>query len=229
MRETVDMPTVVFLVDIDNTLLDNDRVKAAMEAGIRSLAGDTGAREFWEVYEEVRREFDYVDLPGTLARFRMRRPDLRKFPQLSAMLLNYPFEEDLYPGAMAVVEHLKAMGTVVVLSDGDPVFQPAKIGRIGVADAVDCNVLIYAHKERHLNEVRALYPADKYVLVDDKPGVLARAKSVMGAQLTTVHVRQGKYAAIDEGDVDLAPDIRLGGIAEVLELTVSDFISGRRG
>jgi len=223
------MPTIVFLVDIDNTLLDNDRVKAAMEAGIRSLAGDDGAQEFWAVYEEVRRELDYVDLPGTLARFRARRPDLRKFPQLSAMLLNYPFEADLYPGAMAVVDHLKALGAVVVLSDGDPVFQPAKIGRIGVADAVDCNVLIYAHKERHLNEVRALYPADHYVLIDDKPGVLTRAKSVMGTQLTTVHVRQGKYATVEGGEAAPGADIALDRIAQVLDLGASDFLGSQGG
>lgn len=216
-------PALVFLVDIDNTLLDGDRVKAAMEAGIRGLAGDTGAQEFWDLYEEVRRELDYVDLPRTLARFRARRPDLRKFPQMSAMLLNYPFEQDLYPRALEVVEHLKAMGTVVVLSDGDPVFQPAKIGRIGVADAVDSNVLIYAHKERHVNEVRALYPAERYVLIDDKPGVLARAKSVLGQQLTSVHVRQGKYATLNEDAAEARADIELDGIAGVLDLSAGDF------
>lgn len=219
------MAALVFLVDIDNTLLDNDRVKAAMEAGIRGLAGDAGAQEFWEVYEQVRRELDYVDLPVTLARFRARRPDLRRFPQMSALLLNYPFEEDLYPDAMAVVAHLRSMGTVVVLSDGDPVFQPAKIGRIGVADAVDSNVLIYAHKERHLNEVRDLYPADRYVLIDDKPGVLARAKSVLGQQLTTVHVHQGKYAVHEESE-EIQADIELEAIAGVLKLTEADFAPG---
>ncbi|MFN2463478.1 MAG: HAD family hydrolase [Candidatus Dormibacteria bacterium] len=223
------MAQLVFLVDIDNTLLDNDRVKAAMEAGIRGLAGDEGAEQFWAVYEEVRKEFDYVDLPGTLARFRTLRPDLRKFPQMSAMLLNYPFEEDLYPAAMDVVRHLHSMGTVVVLSDGDPVFQPAKIGRIGVADAVDSNVLIYAHKERHLAEVQRLYPADHYVLIDDKPGVLSRAKRVMGARLTSVHVRQGKYATVDDPSDQLAPDVELAGIAEVLRLGPQDFANHRAG
>ena len=217
------MTKLVFLVDIDNTLLDNDRVKAAMEAGIRGLAGDDGARDFWEIYEEVRRELDYVDLPVTLARFRARRPDLRRFAQMSALLLNYPFEKDLYPEAMAVVAHLRTMGTVVVLSDGDPVFQPAKIGRIGVADAVDSNVLIYAHKERHLNEVRDLYPADHYVLIDDKSGVLARAKTVLGDGLTAVHVHQGKYATHDEPGVEPGPDIELDGIADVLKLSAEDF------
>ena len=222
------MPTLVFLVDIDNTLLDNDRVKAAMEAGIRNLAGEDGAQDFWRAYEEVRQELDYVDLPVTLARFRARRPDLRMFPQMSALLLNYPFESDLYPRAMEVVAHLRDMGTVVVLSDGDPVFQPAKIGRIGVADAVDSNVLIYAHKERHLNEVRDLYPADHYVLIDDKAGVLARAKLVLGDQLTTVHVHQGKYATHDEGDEVPRSDIELDGIAEVLNLRLAQFL-GRAG
>ena len=215
------MPTLVFLIDIDNTLLDNDRVKAGMEAEIRRLAGEEGSKQFWNLYEMVRRELDYVDVPLTLGRFRTLRPDLRTFPQLSSMLLGYPFENDLYPHAMEVVKHLKTFGTVVILSDGDPVFQPAKIGRIGVADAVDSNVLIYAHKEQHLDEVLRLYPADHYVLIDDKPGILGRIKAVLNDRLTTVHVRQGKYATVDDGDP--APDITLDGIADVLHLAERDF------
>ena len=216
------MPSLVFLIDIDNTLLDNDRVKAGMGSEILRLAGADGSEQFWNLYEEVRKELDYVDVPLTLARFRKLRPDLRKFPQLSAMLLGYPFEDDLYPRALEVVAHLKALGTVVILSDGDPVFQPAKIGRIGVADAVDSNVLIYAHKEQHLDEVIALYPAGHYVLVDDKPGILSRIKKVLAERLTTIHVRQGKYATAETDDVP--PDITLDGIADVLGLREPDFL-----
>ncbi|MGI8609660.1 MAG: HAD family hydrolase [Candidatus Dormibacteria bacterium] len=219
------MAPLVFLIDIDNTLLDNDRVKAGMESEIRRLAGEEGSEQFWNLYEVVRRELDYVDVPLTLGRFRSVRADLRTFPQLSAMLLGYPFEDDLYPEAMKVVQHLKAFGTVVVLSDGDPVFQPAKIGRIGVADAVDSNVLVYAHKEQHLEEVLSLYPADHYVLIDDKAGILGRIKAVLRERLTTIHVRQGKYAT---GDVaaepeGAPPDITVGGIADVLQLGEHDF------
>ena len=219
------MRALVFLVDIDNTLLDNDRVKAGMESRIRQLAGKSGADDFWMVYEEVRKELDYVDLPMTLARFGALRPDVRKFPQISAMLLGYPFEDDLFPRAMDVVSHLKAMGTVVVLSDGDPVFQPAKIGRIGVADAVDSNVLIYAHKERHLDEVCDLYPASHYVLVDDKPDVLGKAKRHLDDRLTTVHVRQGKYAG--PARTRPQPDISVDAIAGVLDLTRADLTAPR--
>ncbi|MEA2682473.1 MAG: hypothetical protein QOK05_801 [Chloroflexota bacterium] len=217
------MPALAFLIDIDNTLIDNDRVKADMEARIKELAGDGGSEQFWGVYEDVRRELDYVDLPITLARFRGLRPDVRKFPQMSAMLLGYPFEDALYPQAMDVVAHLKELGTVVVLSDGDPVFQPAKIARIGVADLVDSNVLIYAHKEEHLDDVMDLYPARHYVLVDDKPGILATVKRKLGTRLTTVHVRQGKYATIADLSPEPRPDITLEGIAQLLDLTAVDF------
>jgi FMN phosphatase YigB (HAD superfamily) len=220
------MAALVFLVDVDNTLLDNDRVKAGMESGIQELAGKAGARDFWSVYEDVRKELDYVDVPLTLARFRARRPDVRRFPQISALLLGYPFEKDLYPKAMAVVGHMKKMGTVVVLSDGDPVFQPAKIGRLGLADAVDSNVLIYAHKERHLDEVRDLYPARHYVLVDDKPAILARAKRQMNGRLTTVHVQQGKYASAARTRPQ--PDISLAAIGDLLRVGEPDLLPPRR-
>ena len=219
------MRSLVFLVDIDNTLLDNDRVKAGMESHIRRLAGSSGADDFWMVYEEVRKELDYVDLPQTLARFGALRPDVRKFPQICALLLGYPFEADLFPRAMEVVTHLKRMGTVVVLSDGDPVFQPAKIGRSGVADAVGSNVLIYAHTERHLDEVCDLYPAPHYVLVDDKPDVLGKAKRHLDDRLTTVHVRQGKYAG--PAHTRPQPDISVEAIGDVLNLKTADFLPHR--
>jgi FMN phosphatase YigB (HAD superfamily) len=217
------MPALVFLIDVDNTLIDNDQVKADMKGQIRALAGDIGGKQFWSLYEDVRHELEYVDLPITLARFRALRPDVRKFPQMSSMLLGYPFENALYPRAMEVVAHLRALGTVVVLSDGDPVFQPAKIARIGVADAVDSNVLIYAHKEEHFDEVTDLYPASQYVLIDDKLGILAAVKRRLGPRLTTVHVRQGKYATIADLPAEPRPDITLEGIAHVLELGAADF------
>ena len=220
------MASLVFLIDIDNTLLDNDRVAADMSSQILQFAGVDGSEQFWNVYEVVRQEFGYVDVPVTLRRFRTLRPDLRTFPQLSAMLLGYRFEVDLYPQALEVVEHLKRSGTVVVLSDGDPVFQPAKVARIGVADAVDNNVLIYAHKEQHLEEVISLYRAEHYVLIDDKPDILASVKQVLQDRVTTIHVRQGKYAAA-QNRPDPRPDVTLDSIADVLELDEGDFLKGR--
>ena len=219
------MASLVFLIDIDNTLLDNDRVAADMSSQILQLAGADGSEQFWNVYEVVRQEFGYVDVPVTLRRFRTLRPDLRTFPQLSAMLLGYRFEVDLYPHALEVVEHLKRFGTVVVLSDGDPVFQPAKVARIGVADAVDNNVLIYAHKEQHLEEVISFYPAERYVLIDDKPDILASVKQILRDRVTTIHVRQGKYAAAQTRP-DPPPDTTLEGIADVLNLNQGDFLRG---
>ncbi|HEY8741369.1 MAG TPA: HAD family hydrolase [Candidatus Dormibacteraeota bacterium] len=223
------MPALVFLIDIDNTLIDNDRVKADIETQIRGLAGAEGSDAFWSLYEEVRHELDYVDLPITLARFRATHPEVRKFPQMSAMLLGYPFENALFPHAMDVVTYLNGIGTVVVLSDGDPVYQPAKIARIGVADAVNSNVLIYAHKEEHLDEVTDLYPASHYVLIDDKPGILAKAKRRLGPRLTGVHVRQGKYASADDLAPEPKPDITLPGIADVLGLSEADFEGRSQG
>ena len=220
------MRSLVFLIDIDNTLLNTDRVAADMSSQILRIAGEDGSEQFWGLYEVVREEFGYVDVPVTLRRFRVLRPDLRTFPQLSAMLLGYRFEDDLYPHALEVVEHLKRSGTVVVLSDGDPVFQPAKVARIGVADAVDNNVLIYAHKEQHIEEVVSLYPAEHYVLIDDKPDILAKVKRVMRDRLTTIHVRQGKYA-IAQNHSDPPPDTTLEAIADVLNLDEGSFL-GRR-
>lgn len=216
------MASLVFLVDIDNTLINNDRVAADMSSEILRLAGEDGSKQFWNVYEVVREELGYVDVPVTLRRFRTLRPDLRTFPQLSEMLLGYPFENDLYPHALEVVEHLKKSGTVVVLSDGDPVFQPAKIARIGVADAVDNNVLVYAHKEQQVDDIIGLYPADHYVLIDDKPDILAKIKHILGDRVTTIHVRQGKYAQAQKHS-NPPPDTTLDAIADVLELRQVDF------
>jgi FMN phosphatase YigB (HAD superfamily) len=173
------------------------------------------------VYEEVRRECDFVDLPRTLDRFRALRPQERNFPQLAALVLCYPFATGLFPRALEVVRYLKTIGTVALLSDGDPVYQPAKIARAGLADAVDGHVLVFAHKEEHLDEVQRQYPADRYVLVDDKPQILAAAKAALGRRLLTVHIDQGKYA--QEHDASSAADMEVGALADLLRLTRDDF------
>ena len=150
-REDV-VSELVFLLDVDNTLIDNDRVKADLQTQIVRLVGTEGGARFWVLYDEVRREQDYVDFPRTLQRFRDEFPDERGFAQLASLLLCYPYERCLFPGALEAVAHLKTLGSVAILSDGDPVFQPAKIARAGLAEAVDGNVLIYAHKEQHVDE-----------------------------------------------------------------------------
>ncbi len=187
------MSDVAVLLDVDNTLIDNDRVKGDLEARIEQLVGPERAAQFWSAYEEVRRQRDYVDFPHTLGRFSSAFPDERKFPQLAALVLCYPYDACLYPGALKAIAHLRTIGTVGILSDGDPVFQPAKIARAGLADAVD-EVLVFSHKEEHLDEVGRRIPADLYVLIDDKPRILSAVKERMGDRLLTLHVCQGKYA-----------------------------------
>src|SRR5262249_7530077 len=148
-------------------------VKADLEAHIEQLVGSDHGAYFWTLYEEVRQEYDYVDFPRTLERFRAAFPEEPKFPYLAALLLGYPYESSVFPGALDATAHLKTPGPVAIVSDGDRVFQPAKIARAGLAAAVDDHVLIYAHKEAHLDEVTQRFPGERYILVDDKPRILA--------------------------------------------------------
>jgi FMN phosphatase YigB (HAD superfamily) len=211
---------IAFLLDVDNTLIDNDIVKADLEERILRFAGAEHAPVFWAEYEAVRDELDYVDLPLTLARFRAARPQVERFAELAAAVLFYPYENCLYDSSMDVLAHLRGIGTVAIVSDGDPVFQPAKIARAGLAAAVDDRVLIYVHKEERLDDVRRRVPADLYVLVDDKPRILVAVKTVLREKVVTVHVRQGKYARETE---EIHSDIDVGSIAEVMSLDRDDF------
>ncbi len=217
------MTELVFLFDVDNTLLDNDLVKADLEAQIKELVGPAGAANFWSFYEEVRQELDYVDLPRTLERFGGAFPEERQFAHLAERLLCFPFQRYLFPRAVESIAHAKRLGTAAILSDGDLVFQPAKIARAGLADAVDGNVMIFSHKEEHLDAVMQRFPADRYVLVDDKPRVLAGAKGRLGERLVTLHVCQGRYAHAEEHDAYPAPDLQLDAIAEFTGLGTSSF------
>src|ERR687885_928578 len=215
-------PELAFLLDVDNTLVDNDRVKRDLQAHIERLVGHQRAARFWDLYEEVRRESDYVDFPMTLRRFQASFPDERQFPHLASLLLCYPYERWLFPGALEAIAHLKTLGTVAILSDGDPVFQPAKIARAGLARAVDDQVFIFVHKEEHLEDVARMLPARRYVLVDDKPRILAAAKARLRSRLFTLHVRQGSYAqAEEEGYPDA--DRHLDTIAQLATLEAADF------
>ncbi len=218
------MSELAFLIDVDNTLIDTDRVKADLKAQIAQLVGAERDAALWSVYEEVRQERDYVDFPLTLARFRSAFPQDLHFSQLAALVLCYPYDACLYPQALDAVLHLKTIGAVALLSDGDPVFQPAKIARAGLAQAVDGNVLVYTHKEEHLDEVQQRLPAARYVLVDDKPRVLAAAKARLGTRLLTLHVCQGKYAHAAEHQAYSPADLEVGAIADVLKLSADSFL-----
>jgi FMN phosphatase YigB (HAD superfamily) len=226
------MANLAFLLDVDNTLIDNDQVKDHLVAEIRRLVGDERADAFWSIYEEVREELDYVDMAHTLGRFRAAYPDERHFPQVAGLVVGYPYDTALYPRALEVVQHLKSLGQVAILSDGDPVFQPAKIARSGLAESVDSNVFVYTHKEERLDDVAAQLAADIYVLIDDKPTVLRAAKVFMPDRLVTVHIRQGKYAQAHDGNAP-AGDLEVGEVADLLRLDRNDFegevIDQRRG
>ena len=195
---------LVFLVDVDNTLLDNDAVIADLREHLVHVVGTECERRYWEIFEQIRIELGYADYLGALQRYRIERPREAQVLQISLYLLHYPFANRLYPGALDLLRQLQARGRPVILTDGDVVFQPRKIERAGLWDAVDGEVLIYIHKEEMLDDVARRYPARQYVMIDDKIRILAAMKAVWGDRLTTVFVRQGHYA-LDQASVAKYP------------------------
>jgi FMN phosphatase YigB (HAD superfamily) len=186
--------SVVYLLDVDNTLLDNDRVTVDLKRFLETEVGSEKTRRYWEIFEELRDELGYADYLGALQRYRVEDPRDPHVLHLSSFLINYPFANRLYPESLDVIERFRLSGDVVILSDGDVVFQPRKIERSGLWSAVDGNVLIYVHKEHELDDVEARFPADHYVVVDDKVRILAALKAAWGERVTTVFPRQGHYA-----------------------------------
>jgi FMN phosphatase YigB (HAD superfamily) len=185
---------VVFLLDVDNTLLDNDQLEKDLHAHLRAQFGAEQSQEYWTVFEALRKELGYADYLGALQRYRLIYPHHPHLLRMSSYLIDYPFRERLYRGALETVQHLRRFGPTVILSDGDVVFQPRKVERSGILEAVAGNVLIYIHKELELEDVERRYPARHYVLVDDKLRILEAVKRVWGERLTTVFPRQGHYA-----------------------------------
>jgi hypothetical protein len=185
---------VVFLVDVDNTLLDNDHIAADLKRHLEREIGRERQERYWAMFEELRGELGYADYLGALQRYRVEHPRDLHVLTVSAFMVDYPFANRLYPNALDVLERFRAWGPTVILSDGDAVFQPRKIERSGLHEAVDGDVLIYNHKERELDDVERRHPADHYVLVDDKRRILTAVKRVWGGRVTTVFVRQGHYA-----------------------------------
>src|ERR1700733_4166395 len=215
---------VVFLLDVDDTLLDNDRFGADLGNRLEQAFGAAERARYWQIFAERREQLGLADYLGALQLFRTGLDDHPQLLGMSQYLLEYPFSSLLYPGALAAVAHLGSFGTPVVLSDGDVVFQPRKIQHSGIWDAVAGRVLIYLHKERVLDHVQRRYPAAHYVMVDDKPNLLAAMKSVLGAKLTTVFVRQGHYALAAQSNAGLpAPDRVIERIADLQEFGLSDF------
>ena len=227
MNEGDDSSTrVVFLFDVDNTLLDNDRVAADLQSHLASEVGPEGAQEYWRIFEELRSELGYADYLGALQRYRSKHPRAPHLVSVSDFLINYPFVERLFPDALKVIEHVQQWGPAVILSDGDVVFQPLKISRSGLANAVAGRVLIYVHKEEELDDVEQRYPAEHYVLVDDKLRILAAVKKIWGSRVTTVFVRQGHYASDSKILASFPPaDIKIGRIGDLLQYHLPELLN----
>lgn len=219
---SVPAPTLVFLLDCDNTLLDNDALKADLDRQLGVLLGVDLNTRFWELYEAVRQDTETVNFPVVLERFAALCPDSALCERARAIILDYPFAERLYPAALATLDHLRAIGQPAILSDGDPVYQPLKITRSGLAAAVDERVLVYIHKEDHLDEVMARWPATLYVAVDDKARILAALRARRPDRFVTVHVRQGHYGT-DPTIYTPPPDLTLDQISDLRDLTAADF------
>jgi FMN phosphatase YigB (HAD superfamily) len=185
---------VVFLFDVDNTLLDNDRVTGDLRRYLEREVGRERGDRYWEIFESLRAELGYADYLGALQRYRVECPYDSHLLTVSTYLVNYPFANRLYPNSLDVIEHCKQWGPVVILSDGDVVFQPRKVERSGLFEAVEGDILIYIHKELELADVERRYPAEHYVMVDDKLRILAAMKQAWGPRLSTVFPRQGHYA-----------------------------------
>lgn len=211
---------VVFLLDVDNTLLDNDRVIADLRGHLEREFGAASAERYWAIFESLRSELGYADYLGALQRYRLdaelgQGNDLRLL-QMSAFLIDYPFADRLYPRALEVIERLSRFGPTVILSDGDVVFQPHKVRRSGLWDAVSGRVLIYIHKEQMLDAMQRHNPARHYVMVDDKLRILTAMKGVMQSRLTTVFPRQGHYA-LDLDATYPAADLSIERIGDLLD------------
>ncbi|TMJ89793.1 MAG: HAD family hydrolase [Alphaproteobacteria bacterium] len=218
-------PDIVFLFDVDNTLIDNDRVQAHLSEHLEQSYGAATRDRYWEIYEHLRSELGYADYLGALERYRtedLHRPEVL---QMSNWLVDYPFVERLYPGALDAIKHVQQWGTPVILSDGDAVFQPRKVERSGLWAAFDSRVLIYIHKEEELDDVQRLYPADHYVLIDDKLRILTAVKKIWDERVTTVFPKQGHYALDSKALAEYPPaDIELGKIGDIVKCDLAAFL-----
>jgi len=221
--------SIVFLFDVDNTLIDNDRVQADLKMHLERTYGVAARDRYWEILEELRSEIGYVDYLGALERFRIEAIHRPEVLGMSSWLVDYPFADRLYSGALGAVKYVQQWGTAVILSDGDAVFQPRKVERSGLWNAFDNHVLIYVHKEQELDDVERLHPADHYVLIDDKLRILTAVKKVWGERVTTVFPKQGHYALDPKIVAEFPPaDIELVGIGDLVTYDLSVLLGKSR-
>ena len=221
---------VVFLFDVDNTLLDNDRVTADLRRHLDQAVGHEGQQRYFKIFEEIRSELGYADYLGALQQYRIENPHDPNLLEVSYFLANYPFANRLFPNSLDAIEHCKQWGPNVILSDGDVVFQPRKVDRSGLLEAFEKNVLIYVHKELELEDVERRYPAESYVMIDDKLRILAAIKKAWGKNVTTVFPRQGHYATDPKVLNEYPPaDISIERIGGLLEYDLSAILAAARG
>jgi FMN phosphatase YigB (HAD superfamily) len=212
---------LVFLFDVDNTLLDNDRIIEDLRQYLMREVGPGSAEKYFAIFEQLREELGYADYLGALQRYRIAYPRDPRLIAVSSFLIDYPFADRLFPGALAVLKHLSVFGPTVILTDGDVVFQPRKIERSGLGAAVENRILVYIHKERELDDVAARFPAEHYLLVDDKLRILAAVKQAWGPQATTIFVRQGHYAHDPDILASYPPaDLSIDRIGDLLEYDI---------
>ena len=218
---------LVFLFDVDNTLLNNDHVVLDLRRHLSSCLGAQARDRYFQIFEELRQDLGYADYLGALERYRLQALHDPRVLKMSCWLVDYPFAQRLYPNALDVVEHVRSWGAPVILSDGDAVFQPRKIERSGLWEAFKDHVLIYVHKENMLGDVEKHYPAQHYVMVDDKLRLLDAIKKIWGKRVTTVFVKQGHYAN-DPEVLNRYPsaDIHLDSIGDLLDYNRAAFLKG---
>ncbi len=221
------MAHITFLIDVDNTLLSNDEVKQDLDEHLQVELGPTLTQRFWDLYEQIRHEKSVVDIPLTLARLREQTTENEMddftYQHVHSIFDHYPFFKALYPQALETLYYLNTLGTTVIVSDGDFFFQAEKIFSSNIADAVEGRVLLYIHKQEHLDEIQQRYPADHYVMIDDKAQILADTQAILHDRLTTVFVQQGKYA-VAPLPANFTPDITVAHIADLLHYTANHFL-----
>jgi FMN phosphatase YigB (HAD superfamily) len=223
------MSPIVFLVDVDNTLLDNDQIQADIKSHLAREYGPACRDRYWAILEDLWNELGYRDYLGALQRYRIEHPQDMGLLSMSSFLVDYPFADRLYPEALNVLAQFRRWGPTVLLTDGDVVFQPRKVERSGLSEAVGSQVLIYIHKELALDDIAIRYPARHYVLVDDKPRILAAVKEEWGQRVTTVFPRQGQYAHDAKALASFnAPDVTVDRIGNLLAYNLATLVAGRQ-
>jgi FMN phosphatase YigB (HAD superfamily) len=220
---------VVFLIDVDNTLLDNDGIQQDLKDHLERAFGLASRERYWTILEDLFAELGYRDYIGALQRYRVEHPRDVELLSMSSFLLDYPFADRLFPAALEVLKRLRSLGPTAILSDGDVVFQPHKVERAGLSDAVDGRVLIYIHKEEALDDVERRYPAEHYVLVDDKPRILGAVKKIWGDRVTTIFPRQGQYAHDPKAVAAYPPaDLTVERIGDLLDYELSALLTDQQ-